>query len=637
MNYRREIDGLRALAVLAVILFHAGFQTFGGGFVGVDVFFVISGYLITSLILAELDQGKFSLINFYERRARRILPALFLVMFVCLPFAWLWLLPNDLKDFAQSLVAVPVFASNILFWRETGYFGTAEALKPLLHTWSLAVEEQYYLLFPLFLMLTWPLGKRWILSLTLLIFVASLAAAQWGSNVAPEANFYLLPTRGWELLVGSFVAFYRYQHPDKTDNGRIAEWGGVIGIALVVYAVFGFDNQTPFPSLYALVPTVGAALIILCATPNTFLGKLLASGILVGIGLVSYGAYLWHYPIFSFLRYRALEPLSFSVLVAAMLMTFVLAYASWKFVELPFRNRSNFTRRAVFSFALIGSLIFVGVGYAGIKMSAEVAADALPGQLVLPKKVMLLGDSHAGHLAYGLRQVFGANLVARAFEGCIPFYNVDRYDSRHLRGECVRHINRELAIFESDPDLGLLILSTMGPVYLDGTSVGEKGVARITGLGVELIDDNSVRDRWAVFETGMRKTLERLNARHDKKVIFVLDVPELGLEPRQCRAPQDSVEVLGTRFGWGKPTYDNCRIGRLEFDTRTRRYHQLVKSVVQDFPSIHLFDPTALFCDEQWCYGSKDGANLYRDADHLSDFGSVYVAEHLAMIIAAMK
>ena len=160
MNYRREIDGLRALAVLPVILFHAGFETFSGGFVGVDVFFVISGYLITTIILAELEQGRFSIVNFYERRARRILPALFLVMLVCIPFAWIWLLPSDMKDFSQSLIAVAIFASNILFWRESGYFDTAAELKPLLHTWSLAVEEQYYVLFPLFLMLFWKLGKR---------------------------------------------------------------------------------------------------------------------------------------------------------------------------------------------------------------------------------------------------------------------------------------------------------------------------------------------------------------------------------------------------------------------------------------------------------------------------------------------
>lgn len=195
MDYRREIDGLRTLAVLPVIFFHAGFQIFSGGFVGVDVFFVISGYLITTIILAELERGKFSIVNFYERRARRILPALFFVLFVCLPFAWTWLVPDDMKNFSQSLVAVSAFSSNILFWRTSGYFDTAAELKPLLHTWSLAVEEQYYVFFPLVLMLTWRLGKRCIISLLFIFFCGSLAVAQWTSVHVPMFGFFMLPTR----------------------------------------------------------------------------------------------------------------------------------------------------------------------------------------------------------------------------------------------------------------------------------------------------------------------------------------------------------------------------------------------------------------------------------------------------------
>ena len=208
MEYRREIDGLRALAVLPVILFHAGFQTFSGGFVGVDVFFVISGYLITSIILTELEQGKFSIINFYERRARRILPALFLVMFACLPFAFLWLNPRDLNTFSESVIAVVTFVSNMFFWRKSGYFQNAAELNPLLHTWSLAVEEQYYVLFPLFLMFAWRIGTKWILTLLVIVFCVSLGTAEWFSISKPAAVFFLLPTRGWELLIGAFIAFY---------------------------------------------------------------------------------------------------------------------------------------------------------------------------------------------------------------------------------------------------------------------------------------------------------------------------------------------------------------------------------------------------------------------------------------------
>jgi peptidoglycan/LPS O-acetylase OafA/YrhL len=229
MDYRPEIDGLRALAVLPVILFHAGFETFSGGFVGVDVFFVISGYLITTIILKELEQDDFSIARFYERRARRILPALFLVMFVCIPFAWLWLLPDDMQRFSQSLVAVSTFVSNLLFWQESGYFDTAAELKPLLHTWSLAVEEQYYVLFPLFLVLVWPFGKRWILVLLALGAVLSLSLAEWGSFRRPAATFYLLPTRGWELLLGALIAFYLSKDNRLKAAGVTGEIAGVLG------------------------------------------------------------------------------------------------------------------------------------------------------------------------------------------------------------------------------------------------------------------------------------------------------------------------------------------------------------------------------------------------------------------------
>ncbi|MBT4881240.1 MAG: acyltransferase, partial [Flavobacteriales bacterium] len=253
MKYRAEIDGLRALAVLPVILFHAGFEWFSGGFVGVDVFFVISGYLITTIIISEMAQGKFSIVNFYERRARRILPALFFMMAACLPFAWLWLAPNDLKDFGQSLVAVSTFSSNILFWSESGYFDTAAELKPLLHTWSLAVEEQYYILFPIFLMLTWKLGIRWILILLSIVFFISLGVAQWGANYYPSGAFFLLPARGWELLVGVFAAFHLKYNTHKKSH-IVNQLLSLLGFGMIAYSIIAFDETTPFPSLYALIP-----------------------------------------------------------------------------------------------------------------------------------------------------------------------------------------------------------------------------------------------------------------------------------------------------------------------------------------------------------------------------------------------
>ena len=244
MRYRPEIDGLRALAVIPVILYHAGFKLFGGGYVGVDVFFVISGYLITTIILAELETGTFSLVHFYERRARRILPALFVVMFACLPFAWMWLVPADMKLFSQGLVAVSTFASNILFWRKSEYFGGASELNPLIHTWSLAVEEQYYVLFPLFLMLTWKLGKRWIVGILAIVFLVSLGCAQYFIYSQPTFDFFMLPTRGWELLIGAFIAFYYANHNNKKHNLTIEQAGSLIGLLLITYSIFAYNDQT---------------------------------------------------------------------------------------------------------------------------------------------------------------------------------------------------------------------------------------------------------------------------------------------------------------------------------------------------------------------------------------------------------
>ena len=361
MKYRAEIDGLRALAVLPVILFHAGFEWFSGGFIGVDVFFVISGYLITTIIISEMAEGKFSIVNFYERRARRILPALFFVMAACLPFAWLWLEPNDLKDFGKSLVAVSTFSSNILFWREMGYFDGAAELKPLLHTWSLAVEEQYYILFPIFLMFTWRLGIKWVLILLSVVFFISLGVAQWGAYNKPTASFFLLPTRGWELLIGVFAAFY-LKYKTHLKSHILNQVLSLLGFGMIIYSIVEFDKTTPFPSLYALIPTIGTGLLILCAVPKTLVYKLLSLKFVVGTGLISYSAYLWHQPLLAFARHRSFGEISELILITLCVMSLVMAWFSWRFVEKPFRSKTKVNRKSIFKFSIIFTLFFLITG-----------------------------------------------------------------------------------------------------------------------------------------------------------------------------------------------------------------------------------------------------------------------------------
>ncbi|MBJ6611533.1 MAG: acyltransferase [Candidatus Thiothrix moscowensis] len=370
MIYRKEIDGLRALAVLPVILFHAGFGWVPGGFVGVDVFFVISGYLITSIILDELEAGRFTLAGFYERRARRILPALFFVLLVCLPMAWWLLLPAELMNFGKSLIAVAGFVSNILFWLQTDYFAATAEQIPLLHTWSLAVEEQYYLLFPLLLLLTWDLGKRWLLGLLVLIALLSFVWAEWLWRQSVEANFYLLPSRAWELMLGALAAFYLQKN--RVEQGTLAQIASLLGLGLLLVAIFGLHEGVPFPSLYALLPTLGAVLLIMFATPATWVGRWLGKRVLVGIGLISYSAYLWHQPLFVFARMQATEEPSAVFMAGLIVLTLLLAYASWRWVEQPFRERSRFTRQQIFAMAALGSVLLVVTGV------WLVAAEGLP-------------------------------------------------------------------------------------------------------------------------------------------------------------------------------------------------------------------------------------------------------------------
>jgi peptidoglycan/LPS O-acetylase OafA/YrhL len=641
MDYRREIDGLRALAVLPVILFHAGFETFSGGFVGVDVFFVISGYLITTIILAELEQGKFSIVNFYERRARRILPALFLVMLVCIPFAWLYLPSSEYKDFSQSLVAVSVFASNILFWRESGYFDTAAELKPLLHTWSLAVEEQYYVLFPLFLMLFWKLGKRWILVMLGLVFVTSLAVAQWAAYAKPAAAFYLLPTRGWELLIGAFAAFYLSKANRKDFGKGLSEAAGWLGVALILYAVFAFSKATPFPGFYALVPTIGTVLIILFATQQTTVGKFVGNKAFVGVGLISYSAYLWHQPLFAFGKHSGLASIQSSILWLSF-VTLFLALLSWKFVEAPFRSKSKVSRLKVFTLAILGSLVFIGIGFFGHSKNgfpSYKTTESVQWSNITSKNFIILGDSHGGHLISGISSATTGSVTNYTSGGCIPFRNVDRYDSRFVPGECAKKINSWLdLVIKEDPE-AVIILSSMGPVYLDGVPFNGKDYARVTGLGVELITDKSIKDRYKVFEIGLRKTLTELSALKNSTVVFTLDVPELGIDNGCSR--------VGKKLTLGKLVIEDyveatdpskCFVARLDYDKRVASYKKLVHHVLADFPSVLLFDPTDFFCNEKICGGfdSKFGF-LYRDVDHLIDFGSRFYAEALVKSLPSLK
>jgi len=421
VNYRPEIDGLRAIAVLSVIFFHAGFEAFAGGFVGVDVFFVISGYLITSLILQDLTAGRFNLRDFYMRRARRILPALFLVTLVCIPFVVILFDLQEIKSFGRTVFGVSTFSANIVLWLQAGYFEVANELKPLLHTWSLAVEEQYYLIFPLVCVGLYRWGLRTVCIAVIVAFFVSFLLGDWASLSRPGAAFYLLPTRAWEILAGAMSAFYLQKCPPNSPETSSGSFLTVMGTGMVLFAVFFFDAETAVPGRYLLVPVVGTLLIILFARGSGIAGRVLASRPVVGLGLISYSLYLWHQPAFAIARHQGMIGAPDWRVILLVVSLLPVAYASWRFVELPFRKQPVFMRLVRFS--VIAPLVVVCsvVGWFGFELYVgakygfghmDVARQfSDPGSYVISrwpkfvlrdfdsedprKKVVLIGDSFA--------------------------------------------------------------------------------------------------------------------------------------------------------------------------------------------------------------------------------------------------
>jgi peptidoglycan/LPS O-acetylase OafA/YrhL len=401
--YRPEIDGLRAIAVLPVIFFHAGFDFFSGGFVGVDIFFVISGYLITSILLRDLEEGQFSIVRFYERRVKRILPALFFVILCCLPIAWFLMLPDELQSFGQSLMAVSTFTSNIYFWRTTNYFKPSAEYLPLIHTWSLGVEEQFYVFFPLVLSLFWRIGKRNLGLLLGAAVVASFLLSEWGWRHAPLGNFFNLPTRAWELLAGSLLCFYPTSVASLSGRPQVKGVLASAGLILIVYSVFFLNHDTPFPSVYALYPVLGAMLIIGFSGRDNFAGKLLASRPLVGVGLVSYSAYLWHQPLVAFARLRM--GLTLLTALLACFLSIVLAYVSWRFVETPFRLKTFKFNGKPFNLLKIAPIGLLACGLVGCAFYYE---QGFPSRID-NEKMAFLELNHDGLDAwnfYDLRTVY---------------------------------------------------------------------------------------------------------------------------------------------------------------------------------------------------------------------------------------
>ena len=365
INYRPEIDGLRAIAVSVVILYHAQINIFDtkifeGGFIGVDIFFVISGYLITSLILKELEStGSFSFRYFYERRARRILPALIVVILASLPAAWLLLVPGNFIEFTKSILYSLGFSSNFYFHFSGLQYGAEDALlKPLLHTWSLSVEEQYYILFPIVLLIVFKFFRKYLLGVLLFGFFSSLLMADWGSKNYPAATFYFLHTRMWELIAGSLLAYFEIFKKKTKKNSNLNLVLPSIGIILIVHSIIFYNDKIFHPSFYTLSPILGVCLIIYFSQKNEIITKILSTKIFVGIGLISYSMYLWHYPIFAFARIKSDSIPSQYDKFEWIILTIFLSIITFFFIEKFFRNKKTKFLKILFVFIISTTIIF---------------------------------------------------------------------------------------------------------------------------------------------------------------------------------------------------------------------------------------------------------------------------------------
>ncbi len=351
LQYRKEIDGLRSVAVLPVILFHLNIDSFSGGYLGVDIFFVISGYLITSIIYLQIKDSTFKILNFYERRIRRIIPVLTIVILFTVPFSWYLMIPVEFKEYLLSILSTIFFFSNFLFWNQTDYFDNPSEFKPLLHTWSLSIEEQFYIFFPIILLLLYKNFKDQILKIFISIFFLSYFLAIYASLNYESANFYLLPTRVWEILSGSICALMLIKFPNfkekffEDKNEKLT----TLGFLLILASFFLFDSSTRHPGLLTLLPIFGTVLIIL-TTPNVgIVNRFLSSKIMVYIGLLSYSLYLWHVPLITFIKIYRQEELLITHKIIVFLSSIILSLLSYNLIEKNFKNKKIFTRKQIFT------------------------------------------------------------------------------------------------------------------------------------------------------------------------------------------------------------------------------------------------------------------------------------------------
>jgi peptidoglycan/LPS O-acetylase OafA/YrhL len=465
MKYRQDIDGLRAIAVMAVVLFHFGVSTLSGGYAGVDVFFVISGFLISSILMNDVESKQFSFTQFYEKRVRRLFPALFATILVSTLVSYVLFMPEEFREFGQSVIGATTYLSNVFFWLKSDYFEGPSELKPLLHTWSLSVEEQFYLIFPILVWLCYKISFKFFIYFVVICFITSFISAVYFIDSMTSAVFFLSPFRFWELLLGTLVAILL---KNKTlPNENVAPFLAGIGIIMIIAPLFLLDKTSIFPGWAAVPSCLGTALIIWANNQNIILGRILSQPIMQFTGKISYSMYLWHWPVVVFYGYWIIRELVWWDTIALIIFTYLISWLSWRLFEVPFRFHKDspfkpklaFTLTAGFTglAALVGLVIWQqqGLPQRFPELQTQILAakterknnvgsacfiqqdqffnkwdrDACYFPLEGASKTLLLwGDSHAFHLLRGLKHhqsEIGANILVYASAGCSPLLHTD--------------------------------------------------------------------------------------------------------------------------------------------------------------------------------------------------------------------
>lgn len=628
--YRRDIDGLRALAVLAVIIFHTKDDMMRGGFAGVDIFFVISGFLITSILKRDLHQGNFSIADFYERRARRIMPALLTVIAVSLIIFSFSLFPLDYAQAAKSSIAAIFSVSNIFFWSAIDYFSPAAEEMPLLHTWSLGVEEQYYLIFPilLFYLDKYFPEKRvaWILTA---LGLASLAFAEYASRAHPSFAFYWLPARFWELALGGLLAYLPY----RDFAPKISHALSVSGLLMIVATYTFYDDKTPFPGVAALLPCVGAALIII-SRDGFASQKILGHASLNLIGRMSYSLYLWHWPVLAFYRTRFEEQTNFGAL-CTLVVTFALAWLSWRFVETPFRNRAFLNQRQVFFLSLLAMLLLTGASYFIITkdglpdrfspriMALAAASGDYKGTVfehcVEPEKqidencffgdmsqkkvtAIIWGDSHAGANSPAVDEwarkhhIRGIKMTKSSCPGF-----TGNYEFKYSDEPCREFNKRVWDYINTNENIHHVIFSGRWAPVAD--------VMKFDGK-----QENG-------FYTALSHTAEQLRQK-GKQPYFIASEPEPDFDAPRCLSRRES---FGDKFF-------PCELTTLEdYMDHEKNALAAFSALAENYP---VFFPHSVLCDKKECRVQNGEDVLYFDDDHLSRKGALYIVPGMTKAFA---